>query len=86
MPLQAPCTRFIGDVIIKKTELPAMMKRAQIAALDPSISMAHILSMPPNEMDNYLTTNRSLACVHSTVCLELNGTDLTDLTLVEMPG
>lgn len=85
VPLQAPSTRFIGDVITKKTELPAMMKRAQIAALNPSISTANILSMSPNEMDNYPTTHLSTTCVHSTVSLELNGTDLTDLTLIEMP-
>ncbi|KIL69419.1 hypothetical protein M378DRAFT_98940 [Amanita muscaria Koide BX008] len=84
-PLQAPSATFIGDVITKKTELPAMMKRAQIAALNPSISMANILSMSPNEIDSHLTTHLSMACVHSTVSLELNGTDMTDLTLIEMP-
>ncbi|PBK80191.1 hypothetical protein ARMGADRAFT_1003277 [Armillaria gallica] len=74
-----------GDLIMKKTEVELMLRRAQWAVLNPELSYEHILVMSMHEMDQN-SSNGTLRFSRNVVCVDLKGPGLTDLSFIDLPG
>ena len=77
-----------GGIITDIQDLEDMIKRAQLALLNPSV--------PSNRFVNYdlngLTTgpplgsSRQLPFSSNIICLDISGPDLVDLSFIDLPG
>ena len=78
-----------GPPIYDKSLLEEMIRRAQLATLNPSVPAKFFESFdtkslpsgqkPPN-------SDRQLAFSSNVVCLDLHGPDLPDLSFIDLPG
>ncbi|PBK78915.1 hypothetical protein ARMSODRAFT_947905 [Armillaria solidipes] len=77
--------RKFGDLIMKKSQVEPMLRRAQWAVLNPKLSYEHIFGMSMHEMDHN-SSNSALRFSRNVVCVDLKGPGLTDLSFIDLPG
>lgn len=78
-----------GLPILERSHLEEMIRRAQLAILNPSVSAENFLdfdtgTLAPGELP--LGSTRQLSFSSNVVCLDLSGPDLTDLSFIDLPG
>ncbi|EKM56257.1 uncharacterized protein PHACADRAFT_140877 [Phanerochaete carnosa HHB-10118-sp] len=78
-----------GPVLYDKEELEEMLRRAQLAILNPSIPPERFVdfdtkSLGPGEIP--LDSERQLGFSDDVVCLDLSSPDVTDLSFIDLPG
>ena len=78
-----------GPVLYDKSDLEEMLRRAQLAILNPSLSPSFFedfdtKSLKPGEAPP--GSERQLAFSNNVVCLDLSGPDVTDLSFIDLPG
>ena len=78
-----------GPLLKDKTKLEEMLRRAQLAILNPSV--------PPSFFEDFNTKSlkpgerppgsaKQLAFSNDVVCLDLQGPEVTDLSFIDLPG
>lgn len=77
--------RKFGDLIIKKSQVEPMLRKAQWSVLNPKLSYEHILGMSMHEMDHN-SSDCALRFSRNVVCVDLKGPGLTDLSFIDLPG
>jgi hypothetical protein len=77
-----------GPVITDPEEVEATIRRAQLAILNPSVPLQQFVgyALPAEEVDNPLGSTKQYAFSRNVIVLEISGADVTDLTLVDLPG
>lgn len=78
-----------GPVLLDKDELEVMLRRAQLAILNPSLPAEYFLdfdadSLAPGEIPP--GSERQLQFSDDVVCLNLSSPDVTDLSFIDLPG
>lgn len=78
-----------GPMLYDKSELEEMLRRAQLAVLNPSLPPSFFedfetMFLKPGEKP--LGSERQLAFSNNVVCLDLRGPDVTDLSFIDLPG
>ena len=88
-PLPETVEENFGPVIFDRCELEPMLRRAQLAILNPS--------KPPSEFVDYdldlvvpghvpAGSSRQLQFSSNVVCIDLSGPDVPDLSFIDLPG
>ncbi|KAF9459501.1 P-loop containing nucleoside triphosphate hydrolase protein [Collybia nuda] len=76
-----------GKLITNKEDVEPALRRAQIATLNPQISLGTIASQTMAELaDQSYASNPSLQFSRDTICVDLEGPELTDLAFIDLPG
>ena len=83
-----------GPVLYDRSELEEMIRRAQLAVLNPSVPVKDIVDLDTSTLDpedDYklpasLGSQRQFQFSESVVCLNLSGPDLTNLAFIDLPG
>ena len=83
-----------GPVLHDKSGLEEMIRRAQLAVLNPSVPAHRLVDLDTSTLDpetNFelpasLGSRRQFQFSESVVCLDLSGPDLTDLAFIDLPG
>ena len=70
-----------GDPILEKSLVTDRIRRAQCAILNPDTDTTFFLDAPPDALDG-----RHLSFSSNSVCLEISGKDVDDLSFVDLPG
>jgi hypothetical protein len=70
-----------GDPIFNKTLVTDRIRRAQSAILNPDTENDFFLDAPPDDLED-----RDLSFSSNSVCLEISGKDVEDLSFVDLPG
>ncbi|KAH9965467.1 P-loop containing nucleoside triphosphate hydrolase protein [Russula dissimulans] len=70
-----------GDPITSKADVTERIRRAQCAILNPQTLSLFFLDCPPDSLEE-----RQLSFSHNSVCLEISGKDVDDLSFVDLPG
>ncbi|KAJ3559503.1 hypothetical protein NM688_g304 [Phlebia brevispora] len=78
-----------GPELHDKDELEVMLRRAQLAVLNPSLPPSFFedfdsKSLKPGETPE--GSERQLAFSNNVVCLDVHGPDVTDLSFIDLPG
>ncbi|KAJ7590318.1 P-loop containing nucleoside triphosphate hydrolase protein [Mycena floridula] len=71
-----------GPLLNDKDDLEPMLRRAQLAILNPGISRSEILNCDPKSY----TSPGQLQFSSNVVCFDLSGTDAPDLSFIDLPG
>lgn len=84
---QAPEAQF-GPQIDDPEIVEIAIRRAQLAILNPSVDAAKFVDydIPEQEIERPLGSMKQLAFSRNVVVLEISGPEITDLTLVDLPG
>ena len=77
---QQPPLEF-GDPIFEKALVTERIRRAQCAILNPGTPSLQFLEASPEALEK-----RQLSFSSSSVCLEIYGRDVDDLSFVDLPG
>ncbi|RDB17526.1 Interferon-induced GTP-binding protein Mx2 [Hypsizygus marmoreus] len=76
-----------GPVITDKKEVELALRRAQVAVLNPHLAPADILIQTAEKLTMQpFVSNQSLQFSRDTICIDLEGPDLTDLSFIDLPG
>ncbi|KAF7350798.1 Interferon-induced GTP-binding protein Mx2 [Mycena sanguinolenta] len=75
-----------GDLIRNRTEVEMMLRRAQLAVLDPGAEITRIMRMNLEELKEKLQDGRTAEFSRNVVCIDLEGPELTDVQFVDLPG
>jgi hypothetical protein len=70
-----------GDPIFEKSQVTDRIRRAQSAVLNPDKVSKFFLDASPDELDK-----RNLSFSSNSICLEISGKDVDDLSFVDLPG
>ena len=70
-----------GDPIFEKPLVTDRIRRAQCAILNPDKDRNFFLDASPDDLDV-----RHLSFSFNSVCLEISGKDVDDLSFVDLPG
>ena len=70
-----------GDPIFEKSLVTDRIRRAQCAILNPDTDADFFLDASPDDLDE-----RHLSFSFNSVCLEISGKDVDDLSFVDLPG
>ncbi|KAI0250036.1 P-loop containing nucleoside triphosphate hydrolase protein [Lactifluus subvellereus] len=79
--LSQPRKIEFGDPIFSKTLVTERIRRAQCAILNPRTPNHHFLEASPEVLEE-----RQLSFSSNSVCLEISGKDVDDLSFVDLPG
>lgn len=79
--LARPYTVDFGDPIFEKPLVTDRIRRAQCAILNPDEDSDSFLDASPDELDV-----RHLSFSFNSVCVEISGKDVDDLSFVDLPG
>jgi hypothetical protein len=79
--LPQPRKDDFGDTIYDKSLVTERIRRAQCAILNPDTPNTHFLDASPDELKE-----RQLSFSSNSVCLEIRGRDVEDLSFVDLPG
>jgi len=79
--LPQPHSLEFGDPIYSKSLVTERIRRAQCAILNPDTPSASFLDAPPDALEQKLLSFSS-----NSVCLEISGRDVEDLSFVDLPG
>ncbi|KAJ7196517.1 P-loop containing nucleoside triphosphate hydrolase protein [Mycena pura] len=86
LPLPNVTEPQFGNVITDKNDVELALRRAQFAVLNPSISHQQILEMSPGKLKEGVPGSRPLKFSRNSICVDLEGPDLTDLMFLDLPG
>ena len=78
-----------GEVIYDKAELEEMLRRAQLAVLNPSLRSDFFLDFDTDTLKPGQAppgSDRQLQFSDDVVCLDITGPDVTDLSFIDLPG
>ncbi|KAG5636061.1 hypothetical protein H0H81_009232 [Sphagnurus paluster] len=76
-----------GYIITEKNQVELALRRAQVAVLNPHIDPADILRASPEQLKQApFLSNQSLQFSRDTICIDLEGPELTDLAFIDLPG
>jgi hypothetical protein len=70
-----------GPPIFSKSQVTERIRRAQCAILNPRTPHANFLEASPEVLEK-----RELSFSSNSVCLEISGKDVDDLSFVDLPG
>lgn len=70
-----------GDPIFEKSLVTERIRRAQCAILNPRAPPEQFLDASPEALEE-----RQLSFSPNTICLEIYGRDVDDLSFVDLPG
>ena len=70
-----------GDAIYSRTLVTERIRRAQCAILNPDTPDLFFLEAHPDALEE-----RHLSFSSNSVCLEISGQDVEDLTFIDLPG
>ncbi len=78
-----------GPLLFDESELEDMLRRAQLAILNPSLPSKFFFdfdtsSLKPGEKPN--GSAKQLAFSNNVVCMDLQAPDVTDLSFIDLPG
>ncbi|KAI0245062.1 P-loop containing nucleoside triphosphate hydrolase protein [Lactifluus subvellereus] len=79
--LSQPQKIEFGDPIFSKSLVTERIRRAQCAILNPDAGYHHYLDASPDELED-----RQLSFSSNSICLEISGKDVDDLSFVDLPG
>jgi hypothetical protein len=79
--LPQPCSLAFGDPIYSKSLVTERIRRAQCAILNPDTPFTFFLDSPPDALEQ-----KQLSFSSNSVCLEISGSDVEDLSFVDLPG
>lgn len=80
-PLGKARNEDFGEVIYDKAEVEERIRRAQRAILNPSTPYLQFL-----ENEDVDPTTREVTFSSNRVCLQISGSDVADLSFVDLPG
>lgn len=72
-----------GPLLYDKSELEVMIRRAQLAILNPGIPAKTFETL---DVDSYTKPEKQLDFSSDVVCLDLCGPGLPDLSFIDLPG
>ncbi len=72
-----------GPIIHSKNELEDMLRRAQIAVLNPSTPAAHFETA---DLQHTSMLENELSFSPNVVCVDVSGPDVPDLSFIDLPG
>lgn len=76
-----------GSLITNKKDVEPELRRAQIAVLNPEIPLDKILGQTMKELERKTyAVKPSLQFSRDTICVDLEGPELTDLSFIDLPG
>ncbi|THH32770.1 hypothetical protein EUX98_g1377 [Antrodiella citrinella] len=75
-----------GGVITQKSDVELILRRAQMAILNPTVETEHFVNMSVEEMKSASKKLAMLKFSKNVVCVDLSGPELTDLAFVDLPG
>lgn len=77
-----------GPEINDPEKVEITIRRAQLAILNPSVDAAKFVDydIPDKEVERPLGSMKQMAFSRNVVVLEISGPEVTDLTLVDLPG
>ncbi|KIY62344.1 hypothetical protein CYLTODRAFT_361648 [Cylindrobasidium torrendii FP15055 ss-10] len=76
-----------GETITDKSRVEEMLKRAQVAVLNPVIPHSKVLSASLQEVVDWGDQSvKTTPFSRNIVCVDLEGPDLTDLSFIDLPG
>jgi hypothetical protein len=81
VPLPRPCRIEFGEPIFAKHLVTERICRAQRAILNPDTPTNNFLEAPFETLEE-----RQLSFSSNSVCLEISGKDVDDLSFVDLPG
>ena len=88
-PLREIEERPFGGRIHEKDELETMLRRAQLAILNPSLPMERFVDLDVDAMDDDTVpfgSTDGLAFSSNVVCVPVWGPDVPDLSFIDLPG
>lgn len=78
-----------GGIIHNKGELETMLRRAQLAILNPSVAMEQFVDADVDSLDPHTApfdSSDQLAFSSNVVCVTVWGPDVPDLSFIDLPG
>lgn len=77
-----------GDIITDPELVEQTIRRAQLALLNPSVDCKKFetYDIPAEAEKRPLGSAQELAFSNDVVCLNIEGSDVTDLTVIDLPG
>jgi len=78
-----------GGIIHNKDELETMLRRAQLAILNPSVAMEQFVNADVDSLDPHTApfdSSDQLAFSSNVVCVTVWGPDVPDLSFIDLPG
>lgn len=88
-PLREIEEKPFGGSIRKKDELETMLRRAQLAILNPSVQMEWFVDLDVDALDINTASfgpSDGLAFSSNVVCVTVWGPDMPDLSFIDLPG
>ena len=78
-----------GPLLHDKSQLEEMLRRAQLAVLNPSLSPSFFEDFDTKSLkpgDKPTGSARQLAFSNDVVCIDLQAPEVTDLSFIDLPG
>jgi hypothetical protein len=78
-----------GPVLYDKDDLEEMLRRAQLAILNPSLPADEFVDFDTSTLEpgeRPPGSERQLAFSNNVVCVDLSGPDVVDLSFIDLPG
>lgn len=75
-----------GHLITDKNQVELILRQAQSAVLNPDADSRHFLQMDTEALQAFHAKGSSLQFSRNTVCVDLEGPGLTDLSFIDLPG
>lgn len=81
--------RPFGDPLTSKEDLETMLRRAQLAILNPTVGPERFVGLAvqaTGENDGTFDQSKQLAFSSNVVCVTVWGPDVPDLSFIDLPG
>ena len=75
-----------GPLVTNKSEVELLLRQAQSAVLNPNVKPRDFLEMDADALQAFHAKGSSLQFSRNTVCVDLEGPGLTDLSFIDLPG
>ena len=75
-----------GPLVTDKSEVELLLRQAQSAVLNPNVKSRDFLEMDADALQAFHAKGSSLQFSRNTVCVDLEGPGLTDLSFIDLPG
>lgn len=76
-----------GPLLTNKTDLEHLIRRAQLAILNPGSPISQFVQMTEEEVEERTSGNDSqLQFSQDVVCLDITGPEVTNLSFIDLPG
>ncbi len=76
-----------GPLLTDKSELERMIRRAQLAILNPSLSASRFLEKTEDEIDEGYTSQKGQKGFSpDVICLDIESPDVINLSFIDLPG